>query len=99
MPLILPLQEALKRGVVAHKSIRHEQCRPDKLNGRILTPDGLRIISVSLDNDPEGIGLQILEMPANLRSEGTARQYSKSRHRATEFISGSLPVATCQHFR
>jgi hypothetical protein len=28
----------------------------DKLHGRILTPDGLRVVRAGLDNDPEKIG-------------------------------------------
>ena len=41
----------------------------DKLHGRILTPDGLRIVCAGLDNDPEKIGIHRLEMLAKLRTE------------------------------
>ncbi|MBR4414328.1 MAG: hypothetical protein IKS59_03310, partial [Aeriscardovia sp.] len=33
----------------------------DKLHGRILTPDGLRLICAGLDNDPEKIGISDLQ--------------------------------------
>lgn len=42
----------------------------DKLHGRILIPDGIRIICAGLDNDPEKIGIHILEMQAKFRNEG-----------------------------
>jgi len=32
---------------------KYQQYQTDKLHGRILTPDGLRIICAGLDNDPE----------------------------------------------
>jgi hypothetical protein len=48
----------------------YQQYRTDKLYGRILTPDGLRLVCASLDNDPEKIGKHMLEMLAKFRSEG-----------------------------
>ena len=42
----------------------------DKLHGRILKPDGLRVICAGLDNDPEKIGIHMLEMLAKFRNEG-----------------------------
>jgi len=42
----------------------------DRLYGRILTPDGLRIVCASLDNDPEKIGKHMLEMLVKFRNEG-----------------------------
>lgn len=42
----------------------------DKLYGRILTPDGLRLICESLNNNPEKIGSHMLEMVAKFKSEG-----------------------------
>ncbi len=42
------------------------QVRRDKLYGRIFTPDGLRIICASFDNDPEKIGKHTLETLAKL---------------------------------
>lgn len=48
----------------------YQQYQTDKLYGRILTPDGLRIVCASLDNDPERIGKHMLEMLAKFRSEG-----------------------------
>lgn len=44
--------------------------RDDRLHGRVLTPDGLRFICASLDNDPEKIGKHMLEMLVKFRSEG-----------------------------
>ena len=39
----------------------------DKNNGRILTPDGLRIICDAYKNDPEAIGKHMLETLAHFR--------------------------------
>ena len=41
-----------------------------KMHGRILTPDGLRVVCAGLDNDPEKIGKHMLEMLAKFRNEG-----------------------------
>ena len=46
------------------------QYKTDRLYGRILTPDGLRVICGGLDNDPEKIGIHMLEMLAKFRNEG-----------------------------
>ena len=48
----------------------YQQYQTDMLHGRILTPDGLRILCASLDNDPEKIGKHMLEMLTKFRSEG-----------------------------
>lgn len=48
----------------------YRQYLTDKLYGRVLTPDGLRVICASLENDPEKIGRHMLEMLAKFRSEG-----------------------------
>ena len=48
----------------------YQQYQTDKLYGRILTPDGLRIVCASLDNDPEKVGKHMLEMLAKFRNEG-----------------------------
>lgn len=50
---------------------RYQQYQRYMLHGRILTPDGLRIVCAGLDNDPEKIGKHMLEMLAKFRSEGT----------------------------
>lgn len=47
-----------------------EQLRRDRDNGRILTPDGLRLICAAYDNNPEKIGIHMLEMLAKFRGEG-----------------------------
>ena len=49
---------------------KYQQYQTDKLHGRILTPDGLRIICAGFDNDPEKIGIHMLEMVAKFRNEG-----------------------------
>ncbi len=43
---------------------KYQQYQTDKLHGRVLTPDGLRIVCAGLDNDPEKIGIHMLEMLA-----------------------------------
>ena len=48
----------------------YQQYQTDKLHGRILTPDGLRVVCAGLDNDPEKIGIHMLEMLAKFRNEG-----------------------------
>ena len=49
---------------------RYHKYQIDRLYGRILTPDGLRLICAALDYDPEKIGKHMLEMPAKFRDEG-----------------------------
>ena len=49
---------------------KYQQYQTDKQYGRILTPDGLRIICASLDNDPEKIGIHMLEMLAKFKNQG-----------------------------
>lgn len=39
----------------------------DKIYGRILTPKALRVICESLQNDPEKIGIHMLEMMYKLK--------------------------------
>ena len=48
----------------------YEQYKADRQHGRILTPDGLRLICAGFDNDPEKIGIHMLEMVAKFRNEG-----------------------------
>ena len=48
----------------------YEQYETDRLHGRILTPDGLRVICAGLDNDPVKIGIHMLEMLAKFKNEG-----------------------------
>lgn len=47
-----------------------QQYRKDKLYGRLIRPDGLRIICAGFDNDPERIGIHMLEMVEKFRREG-----------------------------
>ena len=49
---------------------KYQQYQTDKLHGRILTPDGLRVVCAGLYNDPEKIGIHMLEMLAKFRNEG-----------------------------
>ncbi len=49
---------------------RYQKYQIDRLYGRILTPDGLRLICAALDYDPEKIGKHMLEMLAKFRNEG-----------------------------
>ena len=48
----------------------YQQYQRDKLHGRVLTPDGLRLICAGLDNDPEKISIHMLEMLDKFRNEG-----------------------------
>lgn len=47
-----------------------QQYKKDKLYGRLIRPDGLRIICAGFDNDPERIGIHMLEMVEKFRREG-----------------------------
>ena len=49
---------------------KYHQYQTDVMHGRILTPDGLRVICAGLDNDPEKIGIHMLEMLAKFKREG-----------------------------
>ena len=56
----------------------YQQYQTDMLHGRILTPDGLRVLCASLDNDPEKIGKHMLEMLARNRKKDH-RYFGKRR--------------------
>lgn len=47
----------------------HKLCN-DRIHGRLLTPEGLRLICEVNKYDPESIGKQLLETYAKLKSEG-----------------------------
>ena len=49
---------------------KFQRYKADKLRGRILTPGGLRVICAGLDNNPERIGIHMLEMLSKFRSDG-----------------------------
>ena len=51
----------------------YERLRRDRDNGRVLTPDGLRIICAAYENDPEKIGIHMLEMLAKAEVSVTTR--------------------------
>ena len=48
----------------------YERLRRNRDNGRLLTPDGLRLICAAYENNPEKIGIHMLEMLAKFRNEG-----------------------------
>ncbi len=51
----------------------YREYKKDKLNGRILTPDGLRFICEAEGRDPEKIGKLILDALARFEAESTSR--------------------------
>ena len=67
---IMLLSEVAMKQISNKKYEAYQQYQTDMLYGRILTPDGLRVLCASLDNDPEKIGKHMLEMLAKFRSEG-----------------------------
>ena len=48
---------------------QYQRYQTDKLHGRILTPDGLRVICAGLDNNREKIGIHMLEILAKFRNQ------------------------------
>lgn len=50
-----------------------EQYKRDKLNGRVLTPDGLRLICQANELDPEKIGRLFLEVYARQQANQKTR--------------------------
>ena len=47
----------------------HQLCKA-RNKGRILTPDGLRVICEGLNRDPEAIGKHMLEALARMQNNG-----------------------------
>lgn len=41
---------------------KYRRYQTDRWEGRVLTPDGLRVVCSSFDNDPEKIGIYMLEI-------------------------------------
>ena len=68
--MITALPEVAMKQITNKEYEACQQYQSDRLHGRILTPDGLRVICAGLDNDPEKIGKHMLEMLAKFRSEG-----------------------------
>ena len=63
--------EEYERLTITKKQMEeYERLRRDRDNGRLLTPDGLRLICAAYENDPEKIGIHMLEMLAKFRNEG-----------------------------
>ena len=52
---------------------KYQQYLTDKLHSRILTPDDLRVICAGLDDNPEKIGIHMLEILAKFRNEGIVK--------------------------
>lgn len=46
----------------------YQQLCKDRNNGRILTPDGLRLVCEGLNKDPEAIGKHFLEVLARFQA-------------------------------
>ena len=59
---------------------KYQQYQNDRLHGRILTPDGLRVICAGLDNDPEKIGIHMLEMLAKFRNSRSESEADRAEH-------------------
>lgn len=51
----------------------YRKYREDLQQGRILTPEGLRMICQANDNDPEKIGNHMLEMYKKFKSTGVIK--------------------------
>ena len=49
---------------------KYQQYKTDTQQGRVLTPNGLRVVCGSFDNDPEKIGIHMLEVLTKFRNEG-----------------------------
>jgi hypothetical protein len=64
---------------------KYQQYQTDTLHGRILTQDGLRVICAGLDNDPEKIGIHMLEMLAKFRREGVICSKAHTGQRRAPF--------------
>lgn len=49
---------------------KYQQYQRDKLHGRLLTPDALRVICTGMNNDAEQIGVYMLNMVNQFKNEG-----------------------------
>ena len=56
----------MKKTLTQKQIADYEQFCHDRDNGRLLTPDGLRMICSAYKYDPEAIGRHFLEMLAKL---------------------------------
>ena len=54
---------------ISKKLEDYRQLCKNRNNGRILTPDGLRLICEAYKNDPEAIGKHILETLARIQNK------------------------------
>lgn len=48
--------------IIKKQMEEYERLRLDRDNGRVLTPDGLRLIWAAYENDSEKSGIHMLEM-------------------------------------
>ena len=62
--------ESIIKQVSGREYERQQQYLTAQPHGRILTPDGLRIVCAGFDNNPEKIGRHMPEMPAKFGNEG-----------------------------
>lgn len=67
---VLYIGDVVMATITKKQMEEYERLRRDRDNGRLLTPDGLRLICAAYENDPEKIGIHMLEMLAKFRNEG-----------------------------
>ena len=59
----------MKRTLNKKQMADYEQLCRDRNNGRLLTPDGLRLICEANNYDPEAIGRHFLEVLGQMKME------------------------------
>lgn len=74
------------------RKLQLEALESDVLHGRVLTPDGLRIICRGLGNDPEKIGILMLEILAKFERERLFGANTRLKE-AIEALEGSTDAA------
>ena len=68
MKLVL-IRRRCERPTISQKELEdYQQLCKDRNNGRILTPDGLRLVCEGLNKDPEAIGKHFLEVLARFQA-------------------------------
>ena len=60
----------MKKTLTQKQIAEYEQYRYDREHGRLLTPDGLRLICAAYDYNPEAIGKHFLELLPKICSTG-----------------------------
>ena len=66
----LYMEDVMVPTITKKQHAEFEQLRRDRDNGRILTSDGLRLICAAYNNNPEKIGIHMLEILAKFNGEG-----------------------------